>query len=427
MTGSNGRFLFPFLKYTANKVMPTGKLLAQNIAPIGGELDRGVSISGVNNAGISGLSIGHDTFSTAWKYASLKSQESLKTIEERIINRINNILDNLEKVIKANHEFNGVHAENVNELSLLLLQLRQLSETAYTEKFKQRLEIILPAIQNDKLWKPLQEYQRILDAFSNEPLAKIDFKDIKERLSQSQLEEINKKLKENGYDHFLDAYKYETIRPSWVKFMFDEYTEFGFVDYFLQGNFSGLIALTRIFFPKIRENSEESNLLKDNLTRWYIDPFNSSRKRLANTKPEIIFSEEDKKFMEEHLSFPLILTTSKQIKATETRGELLCTEDLTFGREIDLIVTDHKNENTLKQCLINMGLHNSIKICTNYDVLTILTRAETDAQVEAPALLFSPKTVTGIAAAASAVTNVAVAAGATDTTSNKENPGGRPN
>jgi hypothetical protein len=326
MTGSNGNYVLPSLKHTDFCLIPTGQLKTKGIMPMGGELGYGIKLDGVNQHGLSGVKPSY--FNVAWSYANLVNTPiSIK--ETKFIQTLENDIIRLTKkgLVKG---FDIGSPGILNWINCTILSLRQVNEGVYQQKFAKTLHLLLSLINIDRLWYTLNELKRV------------------KQVIEGKLTNLN-------------------VNPHVRHFFYEDMFTHGYLP-------------EQLLFLGI--NKPENKKLKDEILMMLSkieESFERERYifRMAVTYgPRFKFSDQEIKEMNEVNTYPIIFSSTHKLPidsklGNSNLGEQVYKGNLRLGEELDLIITDGKHQNILRQYLRSHKLRGKVFVCTEKDYLKI--------------------------------------------------------
>ncbi len=377
MTGSNGRSL-PFLKYTGNKLIPTGLLSDQRIAPFAGELGAGVAINGVNQTWLSGTK----DFTTAWgRYAKAHYHKtlSLEELDRSVFDKMNEVFEYEFKIFEESQMADLNLAER---FARYILQMRQLNETKYQKEYVETGKIakLQSIIRRDECFFILSDRKQIAEAFRLEIPPDVKPEPSRDCAGMVEL------LKTNGFDKDIKAIKKHFDIEKFSKFaamaaglkgcLATESDIYGTV--FGERQLGKGLAFCIAFVKAIDADyvAERQKDVMDFMDR-FVGLFQRSRRRLLsaiNEGPLFRVSETERKEMADLSTAPIVFSTTKPIRQVPPDiggepDEILHEGELRF----DLIITDRDNQNKVKQYLAQKGLpEQAARVCTDAQVKRVL-------------------------------------------------------
>lgn len=356
MTGSNGHYALPGLTHTNDTLIPTGKLITQRIAPLGGELGNGVSPDGVNQLGLSG--VGPEFSATAWKYANME-HTPIQELESSIVRRLEEALTMFEGT-----KGKAYGLACLSDINRLVLTLRQINEKLYQEKFSKQVSELLKLINDDSFWFVLNEAKRTQHALKLAPLATIELD------KETNWEEITKLLTKNGYKPFWAEIDFEingVKNTLSTKLCPDTFScESRIDENFFNGTLADKIMVQKMIDAK--SMAEYGSIILKFTEGWLLHLERERRtfREIHAKGVAFTYSKQALELMRQQNKFPIIFATSKNIPSEKTkyRGEIVYCGNLKLGREIDVILTDAENLNRLRKHLRTRQLPSKVFTCS---------------------------------------------------------------
>ncbi len=379
MTGTNGRGLLPGFRLSNNTLMPLGTMLKNGLAPTVGAYGKGSRFAGVNSKHLSGVA--PKNFEVAWQYAtytmdSHKGQEKyrldIKALDEALLI----CLGHFEKAIAERRLLNMQEelgdADKLIELTIYILRLRSINEKMYQEKYKKRLEDILPILQQSHVWEPLLEHKKVMEALTSAPL--FIAKDSKDSVLAIKL-----RFQSAGYNIKIFGY-IESSKINYDEHIFEEgnlrppfrlHRIVEAEDAMLNNSFATRIMMIRTIEPAYFEKEEiqaKKSAMLNHVAR-YVDELTQALESFTSalTRPKIDGLTEKEQVLLRDGRCPLILATIKKLENCRPpayQGEIGFPGTLKLGEDLSLMITDEAHEKEIRRWLQSQGLRKKVFVCT---------------------------------------------------------------